>query len=138
MVFIYCYIIVLNIKLFISLPNIDKILTIFSLLSKLPYLSTLSTLLPPPAPSITLPSKVPKNAYFSALSRTPFKIPKIPPNFPPNHTLSNRPKQKESPKIKDSYYFPAYPDQFLPNTILLNPGLTSTSYKLSCNSRLFV
>lgn len=56
---------------------------------------------------------------------------------PKPHTHSNHPKQKESPKIKDSHYFPAYPNHILPNVILLNHNLTISFPKLSYCSRLF-
>lgn len=47
-------------------------------------------------------------------------------------------QNKENPlKIKDSSYFPAYPNQILPNIAILNHILTISSRKPSYNSRLF-
>ena len=52
----------------------------------------------------------------------------------PIHITQNK---KNPLKIKDSYFFPAYPDPILSNIILLNHNLTILLPKVSFNGRLF-
>lgn len=71
--------------------------------------------------NLELPSKYPKIHHISCLI-----------------TSIQITQSKKNPlKIKDSYYFPAYPDHIPPNPILLNHILTILFCKLSYNSRLF-
>lgn len=116
------YIVKLLSMLFV--PNIENFLTFFLRSPKLPYLSAFSTLLPfQPHPSPHL-QYLPIYADFSTKSRTSFKMPKNPPYFLPDHATQIAQNKKNPPKIKDSYYFPTYPDQILPSAILLYHILT--------------
>lgn len=96
---------------------------------------TLSCLLCPyPSPP---PQNLPIYTDFSTKYRTSIKAAKNPSYFFPDHTTQITQNKKNPLKIKDSYYFPAYPDQILPNAILLNHNLIISFFKPSYNSRLF-
>lgn len=128
--------IALNIKLFLSCRTQSFYPSFPQIASKSPFINTSHTSCPF-ASSSTPSSKSPIYTEFSTKSRTSFKMPKNPPYFLPDHTHSNYQSKMNPLKTKDSYYFPAYPDHILPNSILLNHILTIPFYKLSYNGRLF-